>query len=87
VWSFGILLTEIVTYGRIPYPGRFCSHIYLGFVWQHIKIGVVVNYGMTICNAHFECVCLFFEMNVQPQNLQENTYVLLGQKRKKKNRI
>ena len=23
VWSFGILLTECVTYGRIPYPGQF----------------------------------------------------------------
>jgi hypothetical protein len=66
----------------------------------HIQVGFVVTYGITTyqdrccsqlwyddisrCNAHFECVCLFFEMSVQPQNLQDNTYVLLGQKRKKK---
>ena len=29
VWSFGICLTELVTYGRIPYPGllqTLCCH-------------------------------------------------------------
>ena len=27
VWSFGILLTELVTYGRIPYPGEFSLRV------------------------------------------------------------
>lgn len=28
VWSFGILLTELVTYGRIPYPGKSTAHLH-----------------------------------------------------------
>lgn len=27
VWSFGILLTEIVTYGRVPYPGMHNAEV------------------------------------------------------------
>ena len=29
VWAFGILLTELVTYGRVPYPGKTNSEVNL----------------------------------------------------------
>lgn len=32
VWSFGILLTELVTYGRIPYPGKQIYSLLLLYV-------------------------------------------------------
>src|SRR5699024_10187674 len=32
VWSFGILLTELVTYGRIPYPGMTNAEVLLQVV-------------------------------------------------------
>lgn len=34
VWSFGILLTEIITYGRIPYPGMSNAE-----VLQQVELG------------------------------------------------
>ena len=33
VWSFGILLTELVTFGRIPYPGMTNAEV--GVVCSH----------------------------------------------------
>jgi fyn-related kinase len=44
VWSFGILLTEIVTYGRIPYPGMSNSEV-LKQLEQGYRMPKVANWA------------------------------------------
>ena len=39
VWSFGICLTELVTYGRIPYPGNLTFTIKL-FIFHNLDPAV-----------------------------------------------
>lgn len=38
VWSFGILLTELVTKGRVPYPGKKYEDVIIVFV---LRSGIV----------------------------------------------
>ena len=43
VWSFGILLTEIVTKGRIPYPGMNLLYVYcILSIIQGVFLSVVI---------------------------------------------
>ena len=47
VWSFGILLTELVTFGRIPYPGMTNAEVLhqVGHLLHHPHL---INIIMTL---------------------------------------
>ena len=66
VWSYGILLVELITHGQIPYPGEFCRHhgntviyIYIHVYFVRILtyihgwfiVGCGVNCSVYICSS------------------------------------
>ncbi|XP_076017630.1 tyrosine-protein kinase Lck [Genypterus blacodes] len=52
VWSFGILLTEIVTYGRIPYPGMSNPEVI-----QNLEQGYRMPQPENCCDGLYDIMC------------------------------
>lgn len=50
VWSFGILLTELVTKGRVPYPGE-CSSL-----WSLTHFHLIAHVWWMRCGCVFDSV-------------------------------
>ncbi|CAF0838338.1 unnamed protein product [Rotaria sordida] len=54
VWSYGILLTELVTYGRIPYPGMTNAEV-LRRVDQGYRLPQPLNCPLSLYTIMLEC--------------------------------
>ena len=46
VWSFGILLTELVTFGRIPYPGMTNAEVLHQVHHRHQLIDFIITLSL-----------------------------------------
>lgn len=57
VWSFGILLTELVTYGRIPYPGKNYSICYFILLFFFFIISQFFYHLLRTFVSFFDKIC------------------------------
>jgi len=73
VWSFGILITEIVTYGRVPYPGQYCFCL-IGSVIIIIIIQMQMFMVLSSWQSHCESSPgLFDECRMAPSSRRSKT--------------
>ena len=58
VWSFGILLTELVTYGRIPYPGMINLNLYeVLYYFKDKSVGSSISSNNLKINFNLKLYC------------------------------
>uniref|UniRef100_A0A8D2JDQ3 non-specific protein-tyrosine kinase n=1 Tax=Varanus komodoensis TaxID=61221 RepID=A0A8D2JDQ3_VARKO len=55
VWSFGILLFEIITYGKMPYAGEFCNNLKFCKLDQGYRIPQPANCPQELYNIMLQC--------------------------------
>ncbi|XP_069007955.1 tyrosine-protein kinase Lck [Embiotoca jacksoni] len=73
VWSFGVLLTEIVTYGRIPYPGMSNPEVI-----QNLELGYRMPKPENCSEGLYDIMCLCWRENSEDRPTFEYLRSVLG---------